>query len=132
MEEEASTIFKSVEAEKLDLRESLVVMANADDVHMSGSGALAVVARHDVEAERSGACAMIAGGDMTLTQSCACALAARRAEVRSGWVGMVVSSEVELGEGSTVLLDPRASVGVAAAFGAAFAAVLAAMFFRRR
>ena len=122
-----------VDAEQADVRMSAVGYLATDnaDVKMSPtavtyakesaelrlSSANLLAAGNDIHLQYSGGQLIAAKGDVRLDMAAAGAVLSREAHVERGLVGLLVASDVELGEGSRVIMRPAG----AAALGAGFA-----------
>jgi len=122
-----------VEADEADVRMSAVGYLSADsaevkmsptaftyargsaDLKLSTANVLAV--GNDVHLQYSGGQLVAAKGDVRLDMAAAGAVMSREVHVDRGLVGLLIASNVELGEGTRVILRPAG----AAAMGAGFA-----------
>jgi hypothetical protein len=83
-------------------------MVAGRDASLQAGYASVVVAGGDVEISQAGAEVMVVGGKVTAENT---------------FIGMVIADQVELGEGSRVLLNTPQAIAFGAALGAAFGAV---------
>jgi len=94
---------------------AMVAMVAGKDASLQAGYASVVVAGADVEISQAGVEVMVVGGDL---------------KAENTFIGMVLSGNVELGEGSRVLLNTPQAIAFGAALGAAFGAV--SFLLRRR
>ncbi len=91
---------------------------------VSRSGASALAAGKDMYITNSGGNAFVAGGNIEITGGGGGVLVAGKSgTVNHGFVGMIISQQTILGEGSRVLLDTPQAIAFGAALGAAFGVV---------
>ncbi len=104
----------------LDRVASLGVAAGGD-VRFRDGVALNIKARRDLELTDSAAGLLAVQGNAEVTGSAALVMAANEVAARGGLVGVLVSRQAHLGEGTRVLLSIRQALAFGAAFGAVFA-----------
>ena len=109
----------------LYMSSSLALTAQAgNDMQVSESVAGILAAGGDMQFTNSFGNALVAGGDIELTDSGSGVLVAGKSGiVNHGTVGMIISQQTILGEGSQVLLDTPQAIAFGAAIGAMFGLV---------
>jgi hypothetical protein len=131
-------LLSEIQAAQVEVQNSAVGMIRSEEnVSMERSISGAVVAASNIEVEAGGAVAIVAGGDVRIHNGGGEVLViGGDLEVRNGggqvlvaggnvqahnaFVGVVVSPNVSLGEGSRVLLDTPRAIAFGAAFGFVF------------
>lgn len=104
----------------LDRVASLGVAAGGD-VSFRDGVALNVKARRDLDFTDSAAGLLAVQGRAEVTGSAALVMAANEVAARGGLIGVLVSRQAHLAEGTRVLLNTRQALALGAAFGAVFA-----------
>ena len=104
----------------MDRVASLGVAAGRDATFRDGI-ALNVKVRRDLDITDSAAGLLAVQGSAEVTGSAALVLKAGQVAARGGLIGVLVSRQAHLSEGTRVLLDIRQALGFGAAFGAVFA-----------
>lgn len=92
------------------------------------SYASAFLAGDTIDVSQGGAPVMIAK-HITIDHGAGCALVAGEAEVKSGWVGMVISGKTQIAEDAHVVITTKAALIIALALFGGFGLVAAALFF---
>jgi hypothetical protein len=137
----ASTIAMQVQAEgDLRMEKSLAVYASAgNDMHISAGYTEAAVAGRDISFTTGKTAAAVAGRDITLDQgwvgaakaggavrlneSWAGAVSGRQVTAQNCTIGLILSRQVSLGDGSRVLLSTPQAAALGAALGLTLAVV---------
>lgn len=97
------------------------VIAAGRDSEVNNGGAQVIVAGNDVQIENGGAMIINAGGNVDITNGGGLLVAGQNVSTQNGFVGMVLSQESNIGEGSKVLLNTPQAIAFGAALGSAFA-----------
>ena len=107
------------------------LMINAGhDANITNGGASMINVGGNVQMTNSGAGIMNIGGNVDLTNGAGVVMNTNNATVEDGFVGLLISSQTTLGEGSRVLLNTPQAIAFGAALGAVFA--LLSLIFRRK
>ena len=135
----------TVSAGSLSATGSAIGAASVDgDATITASMVPALIARGDTTFQQSYASAVIVGGGaetklhqafaplivgktMDLTQSGACALVTGEADVKSSWIGLVLSPKTNVSEDSHVIISTRAALIIALALFGGFGLVALAI-----
>lgn len=103
-----------------------------EDATITYGGAMVIGLGGDLEVVNGGAMFLNAGGEATLTNGGAFSImSGDNVTIRNGGAGLVFAQQVNLEEGSKILMDTKAAVAFGVAMGAA-AAILSLLFRRRR
>lgn len=100
------------------------------DLNLVNGGAFVIPVGGNAEIVNGGGWIMPVGGNLDLANGGAGMLMTNQAAVKNSYVGVLLSSETSLEEGTRVLLDTKQAIAFGAAFGAVFA--LLSLIFRRR
>ena len=125
------SVVGSLHAEQFEAVGSVVGFASASgDASISASVSPVVHAKGNVNVRQTYTSAIIAGGDMEISQACAPVIVGRQlsvhqggavvaltgeAEVRNGFVGVLLSPNASISEDSRVLLSTKAALIIAGA-----------------
>jgi hypothetical protein len=99
-----------------------VAVAGSDINIITGSANIVVVG-NQMSLDTGNAGVVKAGGDIDLTYSQALVLAGNQVTVQKSKIGLVLSRQTNLGEGSRVLLNTPQVLALGVSFGAAYAVV---------
>lgn len=83
------------------------------EVSAERAGGVAFLSARDLHLRQGGGQWIVALGDLDVQQGGSAIMAARAAQVRSGFIGVLVAARAELGPGVTVLLQATAATAVA-------------------
>jgi hypothetical protein len=97
------------------------MVAVGRDMQVVDSNTFLVTAGGDIQSKDSIAVLLNAGGDVEMVDCVAPILVCRQVTAEDSVLGLVLSRQTNLGEGSRVLLNTPQAVALGAAFGAAFA-----------
>ncbi len=100
-----------------------LMIAAGNDVSVVGGGAFAIPVGGDLTLVNGGAQTMIIGGNLDMANGGGGIMLTSQATVKNSFIGVVISGETQLEEGSRVLLDTKQALAFGAAFGAVFAAL---------
>ncbi len=117
--------------QNVSVSDSLVIAAMAGgNVHLEDGAATSIMAGANVDVLNGGSGFITAGANVTITNGGGGIIACRQASVEQSTIGVLITGQVELGENNRVMFTTLQ----AAAFGAAFGLVVAALgiIFRRR
>ena len=116
---------QKAEAQVLYMSRSAALSAQAgNEMWVSRSAAGALVAGRDMQITNSSGNTLVAGGNIEITGGGGAVLVAGKSGIVShGTVGVIISRQTVLGEGSQVLLDKPQAIAFGAALGAAFGVV---------
>lgn len=107
-------------AQDLAMTQAGAILAVAGrDAEISYGGAQVIVAGNDVEVAYGGAMVMVVGGDAALANGGAGLVVGENTTVRAGTVGVALTGQLNLEEGSKVILSTPQAIALGAAFGAA-------------
>jgi hypothetical protein len=99
------------------------VAVAGSDINLIAGGATIVVVGNQMSLDTGNAGIVKAGRDIDLTYSQALVLAGNQVTVQKSKIGLVLSRQTNLGEGSRVLLNTPQVVALGATFGVVFAFV---------
>ncbi len=91
------------------------------DLTLVNGGAALMPIGGNVDLVNGGAQTMIIGGNLDMANGVGGIMLTSQATVKNSFVGVVISGETQLEEGSRVLLDTKQALAFGAAFGAVFA-----------
>jgi hypothetical protein len=100
------------------------------DLRLSNGGAMIMPIGGNAEIVNGGASLMPIGGNLEMTNGGAGVMMSDQVTARNSFLGVVISGNVSLEEGSKILLDTKRAAAFGAAFGAVFA--LLSLLFRRK
>jgi hypothetical protein len=120
--------------EKLTMKRSLAVSARSEqDMEVQDSLAVSIVAGRNAAVANSLTQVMVVGGNSDLSNSVAqMVVAGGSVTVNKGFIGIINSPQVTLGEGSRVLLNTRQAMAFGAVLGVVFALVSFVLRGRKR
>lgn len=78
-----------------------------ESARVSKAAAAAIVAGGEMQVMDAGAALMVAGNGMSMERAGAAAIVAGKADIRGGYVGLVVSGKTAVSDGARVLLGTR-------------------------
>jgi len=97
-----------------------LVIAVGNDLQVVNGGAVQITTGRDVTLNNAGALQITAGAEAHLANSTTLVVTGSHVTARDSLVGVVLSPQVELGEGARVLFSTRQAIALGAAFGAVF------------
>ncbi len=100
------------------------------DLTLVNGGAMIMPVGGNAEIVNGGGWLMPVGGNLDMANGGAMVMMTNEASVKNSFVGVLLSSDTKLDEGSRVLLDTKQAIAFGAAFGAVFA--LLSLVFRRK
>jgi hypothetical protein len=109
--------------ERITVQRGFVGNAESERLEMNGSGAGLITVGGRTEMSQSGAGAIVSSDEVELFQSGACIAVADRADVKQGFVGVLVASEASFSQEAKVLITAQNAI----LFGAVCATVFAAL-----
>ena len=125
MEEQGAVTGQAAEAEVVQISNSVALTAQAgNEMQVSDSAVGALVAGGNMQVTNSLGSTLVAGGDVDMENSVSgVVVAGKSGTVNQGAVGILISQQTVLGEGSRVLLDTPQAIAFGAALGAMFGVV---------
>jgi hypothetical protein len=105
-------------------------MAVGHDLQLTNGGALALMVGNDLVANNSVAVVNNMGGAAQLLDCASVVVSSPQVTAHRSVIGMLISSNTQLGDDTRVMINTPQAIAIGAAFGAAFA--LFSLLLRRR
>jgi len=109
-----------------------MVVAASNDLRVMGGGAAVIAAGRDMTIQGGGGTLIASGRDLRVQGGGGALLFASNATLEKSYVNVLISGNVEVGEGGRVLLNTPQALALGAALGAVFALVSSLLRRRRR
>jgi hypothetical protein len=100
-----------------------VIIASGANTEIKGGGAALLASGGNMQIEGGGGQILAAGGDMTIREGGGGIMLTGNARIERGFIGMLISGNTTLNEGTRVILNTPQALAFGAAFGLVFAFV---------